>query len=30
MIFVRGLMTVGGETIMSFSSTLKKRGPRKS
>jgi acyl-coenzyme A thioesterase PaaI-like protein len=29
MIFVRGLMTVGGETIMSFSSTLKKRGPRK-
>ncbi|HKP78217.1 MAG TPA: PaaI family thioesterase [Phenylobacterium sp.] len=29
MVFVRGLMTTGGETIMSFSSTLKKRGPRK-
>ena len=29
MTFVRGLMTVDGETIMSFSSVLKKRGPRK-
>lgn len=29
MIFVRGLMTAGDDTIMSFSATLKKRGVRK-
>ena len=29
MVFVRGLMKVDGETIMSFSSVLKKRGPRR-
>jgi acyl-coenzyme A thioesterase PaaI-like protein len=29
MVFIRGLMKVGGETIMSFSSVLKKRGPRR-
>lgn len=29
MVFVRGLMTVEGEPIMSFSATLKKRGPRR-
>jgi len=29
LVFVRGLMLVDGEAIMSFSATLKKRGPRK-
>jgi len=29
MVFVRGLMKVGGDTVMSFSATLKKRSPRK-
>jgi acyl-coenzyme A thioesterase PaaI-like protein len=29
MVFVRGLMSVADDTIMSFSATLKKRSPRK-
>jgi acyl-coenzyme A thioesterase PaaI-like protein len=29
MVFLRGLMTIGEEAIMSFSATLKKRGSRK-
>jgi acyl-coenzyme A thioesterase PaaI-like protein len=29
MVFVRGLMTVAEDTVMSFSATLKKRSPRK-
>lgn len=28
MVFVRGLMTVAADTVMSFSATLKKRSPR--
>lgn len=29
LVFVRGLITTGGEPVMSFSGVIKKRGPRK-
>ncbi|HMO43187.1 MAG TPA: PaaI family thioesterase, partial [Phenylobacterium sp.] len=29
MVFVRGLITAGGENVMSFSGVIKKRGPRR-